>query len=71
MPPGGGTNVGGIEPLPGSAEQLFWLVWAPHLILFPAIYMLSTGGIGFLRLMWQRQWEVDRASAKQAGGPVA
>jgi hypothetical protein len=59
VPPGGGTTVGGIEPESGSPEQLFWLVWAPHLIVYPFFYMTSAGGFAFLRLMWARQREVD------------
>lgn len=40
---------------PGSDEQLRDLVWAPHLFLFPVMYLLSAGGIGFLGLMAARQ----------------
>lgn len=36
-----------VEVAPGSTEQLAWLVWAPQLVVMPAIYMLSTGGIAF------------------------
>jgi hypothetical protein len=36
----------------GSPEQLGWLVWGPHLIVMPAIYMLSLGGIGFAVTMF-------------------
>lgn len=36
----------------GSPEQLGWLIWGPHLIVMPAIYMLSLGGIGFAVTMF-------------------
>jgi len=41
-----------ISVAPGSAEQLGWLIWGPHLIVMPAIYMLSLGGIGFAVTMF-------------------
>ena len=66
VPPGGGTSIGEIDVTPGSSEQLFWLLWAPHLIVYPLFYSMSTGGIAFLRLMWQRQREVDRATSSSA-----
>ncbi len=63
VPPGGATTVGSIEVEAGGAEQLFWLIWAPHLIVYPFFYMMSTGGFAFLKMMWERQKEVDRAAA--------
>ena len=36
----------------GSPEQLGWLIWGPHLLVMPAIYMLSLGGIGFAVTMF-------------------
>jgi hypothetical protein len=61
VPPGGATSIGPIEVAAGGTEQLFWLIWAPHLIVYPLFYMMSAGGFAFLRLMWQRQKEVDAA----------
>lgn len=31
----------------GSAAQQFWLIWLEHVIVFPALYMLSYTGIAF------------------------
>lgn len=56
VPPFGGI---GIEARPGDSQQLRWMVWAPHLIFYPAIYMMSTGGVAFLALMMRRQQEAD------------
>ena len=56
-PPGSAAVAGGIEVSPGDPAQLFWLVWAPHLLVYPALYMMSTGGAAFLKLMWIRQVE--------------
>lgn len=69
VPPGGGTEIGAIQTAAGSSEQLFWLVWAPHLLVYPMFYLMSTGGIAFLRLMWSRQQEENRAVA--AAPPTA
>ena len=63
VPPGGGTSIGGIETEPGSTEQLFWLVWAPQLVLYPMVYMMSAGSAAFLRLMAARQREVNAAGS--------
>ncbi|MFO1052073.1 MAG: hypothetical protein U1F36_07655 [Planctomycetota bacterium] len=30
-----------------SSDQLAWLLWGPHLLVFPALYLLSAGGIAF------------------------
>lgn len=32
---------------PGSGAQQFWLIWLEHVIMFPAIYLLSLVGIAF------------------------
>ena len=34
-----------------SEEQIAWLVWAPQLIVLPALSMMSAGSIGFATLM--------------------
>ncbi|MHC4079312.1 MAG: hypothetical protein ACYTGW_19430 [Planctomycetota bacterium] len=52
-----------LELLPGSTPQLSWLVWVPHMLIFPAIYMMSLGGIGFGVMMAMKQRQVDRAAA--------
>ncbi|MDO8348987.1 MAG: hypothetical protein Q7T30_02035 [Planctomycetota bacterium] len=31
----------------GSAQQQFWLIWLEHLIIFPALYLMSLFGIAF------------------------
>ena len=58
-PPGSASIAGGLEVTPGDPAQLFWLVWAPHLLIFPGLYLMSTGGLAFLKLMWLRQIEED------------
>lgn len=58
VPPG--SNGIGIEAQAGDSQQLFWMVWAPHLVVLPALYMMSTGGLAFLSLMWQRQQQEDQ-----------
>ncbi len=39
---------------PGSAAQQFWLIWLEHLIVFPALYLLSLAGIAFGVHMFHR-----------------
>ena len=41
-----------MELEPGSREQLTWLVWAPQLLILPALYMLSLAGIAFAVVMF-------------------
>ncbi len=36
---------------PGSVEQMAWLLWGPHLLVFPALYMLSLLGVAFATVM--------------------
>jgi hypothetical protein len=36
-----------VELAPGSDEQLLWTVWFPQLMLWPALSMMSAGGIAF------------------------
>ncbi len=40
---------------PGSTQQLWYLVWAPLLMVFPLVTWISAGGVGFLLLMAQRE----------------
>lgn len=60
VPPGGGGI--GLEVQSGDSQQLFWMAWAPHLIVFPAVYMMSVGGVAFLSLMWAQQQQQDNQS---------
>jgi len=39
---------------PGSQEQQFWLIWLEHIIMFPAVYMMSLTGIGIGAYMMHR-----------------
>ena len=38
----------------GSTAQQFWLIWAEHLIAYPAFYLMSYVGIGFCVHMFVR-----------------
>ncbi|MCA8956042.1 MAG: hypothetical protein KDC87_08205 [Planctomycetes bacterium] len=51
VPPGTGV---GIEVEPAAAQQLLWMVWIPHLLMMPFVYLLSTGGFAFLARMWHQ-----------------
>lgn len=35
----------------GSAEQQFWLIWAEHVFVFPAFFLLSFAGVAFAAFM--------------------
>ena len=39
----------------GSSMQQFWLIWLEHVIIFPALYLLSLVGISFGIYMYHRQ----------------
>lgn len=43
-----------LELAPGSQDQLWHLLWWPELIVFPALTLLSAGGLGFLAYMLRR-----------------
>ncbi len=58
-----------LELAPGSAQQLSWLVWFPHMLILPAIYMMSFGGIAFAVMMAAKQRRVDRAAAGAVTDP--
>ena len=58
VPPGSGGI--GVETVAGSSQQLFWMVWAPQLLVYPALYMMSAGGVAFLAIMWRHQREQTR-----------
>lgn len=36
----------------GSGQQQFWLIWAEHVIAYPAFYAMSLGGIAFAAHMF-------------------
>lgn len=38
----------------GSGAQQFWLIWLEHVIVFPAVYMLSYLGVAFCVYMFHR-----------------
>ncbi len=57
--PPGSENSGGLELLAGSEAQLAWLVWFPHLMLYPAFYMMALGGLAFFLVMLDKQRQVD------------
>lgn len=35
----------------GSTEQQFWLIWAEHVLAYPAFYLMSMAGIAFAAFM--------------------
>ena len=39
---------------PGSGQQQFLLIWLEHVIIFPAIYLMSLVGIGFATFMFDK-----------------
>lgn len=41
-----------LRVVPHSTEQLAWLLWGPNLLILPALYLLSTGGIAFAVAMF-------------------
>ncbi len=41
-----------VEVSAGSSEQFTWLIWAPQLIIYPSLYMLSFGGVAFAAVMF-------------------
>jgi len=49
-----------VELAPGSLRQWWWLLGVPHLVVFPAIYMMSMGGIAFGVMMAAKQRQVDQ-----------
>ncbi len=53
-----------VELAAGSLQQWWWLIGVPHLVVFPAIYMMSMGGIAFGVMMAHKQRQVDRAVAE-------
>jgi hypothetical protein len=40
--------------VPGSGEHKFVLIWLEHLIVFPALYLMSLSGVGFCVLMFHQ-----------------
>lgn len=41
-----------VEVVPGSFEQLAWVVWVPQLVVLPIVTFMIAGGIGFAVLMF-------------------
>lgn len=41
-----------VEVTAASSEQFAWLIWGPHLFVYPSLYMLSFGGIAFAAVMF-------------------
>jgi hypothetical protein len=39
---------------PGSGQQQFWLIWLEHVLIFPALYLLSLFGIAFGAYLFHR-----------------
>ncbi|MSR37959.1 MAG: hypothetical protein EXS02_03875 [Planctomycetes bacterium] len=39
---------------PGCSDQQFWLIWAEHVLAYPAFYLLSFTGIAFAAYMIQK-----------------
>ncbi len=51
---------------PGSGAQQFWLIWLEHVLVFPALYLLSFLGVAFGVYMFHTHGpdtEPDRAAA--------
>lgn len=48
---------------PGSVAQLWYLVWAQQLVVYPALTFASAGGVGFLALMARRGREAEARTA--------
>ncbi len=53
-----------VEFEPGSLKQWWWLIAVPDLVVFPAIYMMSVGGIAFAVMMAAKQRQVDQARSR-------
>lgn len=51
---------------PGSASQFFWLIWLQHVIIFPAVYLMSLFGIGFGVFMFHKHEQMARRQAPRA-----
>lgn len=49
---------------PGSTTQLWYLLWAPLLMVFPILTWMSAGGVGFL--VWMVQREADARAVAPA-----
>jgi hypothetical protein len=39
---------------PNSSAQQFWLIWAEHVLVYPALYLLGFAGIAFASFMIQK-----------------
>ena len=59
-----------VETAAASTEQLAWLVWAPQLVVMPAVYMLSVGGVAFAVHMYAlHERSRSRAATGSRSGP--
>ncbi|MCC6784342.1 MAG: hypothetical protein IT457_15980 [Planctomycetes bacterium] len=59
-----------VHVLPRSGEQFAWLIWAPQLLLLPAFYLFSAGGIAFAVAMFVLHPPEGRGPhAEQPAGP--
>lgn len=45
--------------VPGSPEQQYWLIWLEHVIMFPALHLLSLTGIAFGAWMYHKHGGED------------
>ena len=52
-----------LDVVPGSAEQLAWLIWVPQLVVHPVFTFFVAGGIGFAILMFLQHPPARRAGA--------
>ena len=49
-----------------SSEQQYWLIWLEHVIVFPAVHLMSLFGIAFGTWMFLRHPDSDAAAARAA-----
>lgn len=52
---------------PGSGAQMFWLNWLEHVIVFPAVYLLSLTGVAFGVYMFHKHGPETDASRAGTG----
>lgn len=58
-----------VEVEQGSTQQAAYLIWGPQLLVMPALYMLSLGGLAFALVMYLRHEEqMGTAPAAPADG---
>lgn len=54
---------------PGDPEQQFWLIWAEHVFVFPAFYLMSLFGVALGAFMWHRHSGDPLADAPRRPAP--